>query len=487
MSPYDFFSRFFPEELYQVIADHTNTYAQHWIESRQPLSEHSRMKLWRATNADEIKAFISIEIAMGLTVTADRADHWSQHWLVGGQFAKIMSYNRYTLLKMCLHFADNTGQKPKDHPDYDPLYKIRIVLDRCVATYLENIIPGKNLSVDESMLKFKGRLYFKQYMPMKPVKWGIKLFALCDAETGAILRFFVYTGKSNNGESGGATKDVVMKLVEPLLGRGHVVYMDNFYTSPDLVAELKLAGTGATGTVRSNRKHLPPNLKNVSLKKGEPAKYWSTDHMTAFAWHDVKRVHVLSSIDNIGTTSVQVHTNKDVSGFRNVDKPKSIVDYNNNMGGVDTFDQLGSYSNYPHRSYKWYQVIYHFCIEAALVNGFIFCKNNDPKLTQRKFRLAVIDSLLETGAYAPHVQARRTSFVSPNVDPPLRLNTRCFLAKFENPKHKPDCRACSDRKSGNRHQTSWYCKTCQVPLCANKCFEVYHSRKDYQSVCKNRA
>ena len=75
MSPYDFFSRFFPEELYQVIADHTNTYAQHWIESRQPLSEHSRMKLWRATNADEIKAFISIEIAMGLTVTADRADH----------------------------------------------------------------------------------------------------------------------------------------------------------------------------------------------------------------------------------------------------------------------------------------------------------------------------------------------------------------------------------------------------------------------------
>ena len=100
---------------------------------------------------------------------------------------------------MCLHFADNTGQKPKDHPDYDPLYKIRVVLDRCVATYLENIIPGKNLSVDESMLKFKGRLYFKQYMPMKPVKWGIKLFALCDAETWAILRFFVYMGKIDNG------------------------------------------------------------------------------------------------------------------------------------------------------------------------------------------------------------------------------------------------------------------------------------------------
>ena len=53
------------------------------------------------------------------------------------------------------------------------------------------------------------------------------------------------------------------------------------------------------------------------------------------------------------------------------------------------------------------------------MNGFIFCKNNDPELTQRTFRLAVIDSLLETGAYAPHVQALKTSFVSPNVDPSL--------------------------------------------------------------------
>ena len=84
---------------------------------------------------------------------------------------------------------------------------------------------------------------------MKPVKWGIKLFALCDSETGAVLKFFVYTGKSNNGESVGATKDIVMNLLEPLLVKGHIVYMDNYYTSPELVAELKLAHTGATGTV----------------------------------------------------------------------------------------------------------------------------------------------------------------------------------------------------------------------------------------------
>ena len=44
-------------------------------------------------------------------------------------------------------------------------------------------------------------------------------------------------------------------LLRPLLAKTHVVYMDNYYTSPDLVAEPKIAGTGVTGTVRANRKH----------------------------------------------------------------------------------------------------------------------------------------------------------------------------------------------------------------------------------------
>ena len=98
-----------------------------------------------------------------------------------------------------------------------------------------------------------------------------------------------------------------------------------------------------------------------------------------------------------------------------------------------------------------------FCIEATLVNGFIyFAKTN---LKWQKIRLAVIHSVLivKTGAYAPYVLAHRNFFVSPDVDPPLRLNTRCFMAKFVYLKSKPDCRAYPDRKC-IRHQTS-----CNVP------------------------
>ena len=110
------------------------------------------------------------------------------------------------------------------------------------------------------MFKFKGRYYFKQYLPMKPVKLDIKLLALRDSETGAVLKYILES--LTMGILAGL-RNVVMTLLEPLLGKGHVVNMGNYYTSPDLVAELKISGTGVTGSVRANQKHLAPNIKTV--------------------------------------------------------------------------------------------------------------------------------------------------------------------------------------------------------------------------------
>lgn len=60
------------------------------------------------------------------------------------------------------------------------------------------MIPGQVLSIDEGMVPFKGRLSFKQYMKDKPTKWGLKCFLLCDAQTGYMHKFSVYTGKNQD-------------------------------------------------------------------------------------------------------------------------------------------------------------------------------------------------------------------------------------------------------------------------------------------------
>ena len=51
------------------------------------------------------------------------------------------------------------------------------------------------------MIKFKGRLLFKQYMPKKPTKWGIKCFSLNESDTGYTCAWQIYTGSQSQTET----------------------------------------------------------------------------------------------------------------------------------------------------------------------------------------------------------------------------------------------------------------------------------------------
>ncbi len=58
-----------------------------------------------------------------------------------------------------------------------------------------------------------------------------------------------------------------MKLVEPFLNIGYVVYIDNFYTSPLLLNDLLDVRTFASGTISTNRKFFPKMLKIETSEK----------------------------------------------------------------------------------------------------------------------------------------------------------------------------------------------------------------------------
>lgn len=59
--------------------------------------------------------------------------------------------------------------------------------------------PHENLTIDEMLIKYKGRCPFKQYMPNKPGKFGIKVFAICDSVTKYCYDTDAYLGKARNG------------------------------------------------------------------------------------------------------------------------------------------------------------------------------------------------------------------------------------------------------------------------------------------------
>lgn len=64
----------------------------------------------------------------------------------------------------------------------------------------------------------------------------------------------------------GLSYDVVMKLASPFLDQEYRIYMDNYYTSPQLLKDLYKKKTYATGTMASNRKGFPEEIKQVMAK-----------------------------------------------------------------------------------------------------------------------------------------------------------------------------------------------------------------------------
>ena len=88
-----------------------------------------------------------------------------------------------------------------------------------------------------------------------------KDFWVSDARTGYVVGFNIYTGKNSTQCAKIAktldpyctqTTKIVVGLMQKcnLVGKGHHVYLDNYYSSPELFSELHYLETFACGTMR---------------------------------------------------------------------------------------------------------------------------------------------------------------------------------------------------------------------------------------------
>lgn len=59
----------------------------------------------------------------------------------------------------------------------------------------EAYIPGWCMTVDEQLASFRGRCSFRQFIPSKPGRYGIKLWAICDSECSYVRKLIIYSGK----------------------------------------------------------------------------------------------------------------------------------------------------------------------------------------------------------------------------------------------------------------------------------------------------
>ena len=291
----------------------------------------------------------------------------------------------------------------------------------------------------------------------------------------------------------GMTAAVVLRLVEPVNGRGHHIYMDNYYTSPALFSRLRSLGFGACGTLRLTRRGVPAEAK-ARLEKGERRLVPVDEAMNVVQWHDKRLVSVLSTIHDDTPVAVERRSRRAPGGREMVEKPQAVVEYNKYMGGVDLGDQLLTYS---HRTRKWWRRTFFFLFDAAVVNSYTLYRQQQQErggrcLTHEQFRVELAKDLLAEANTATPLSTAAALSATPAshgqhpevLNPQSRLHDRHFpgqLGKTAAGKQiQHDCTVCSKRKGRGRKTTTYCCKQCQLPMCTVPCFELYHTKVDPQ-------
>ena len=112
------------------------------------------------------------------------------------------------------------------------MYKIRTILDIVVNNFRANYIPDREISLDEGMHDWRGRLRFRVYNPSKITKYGILVRMVCGSSTGYICNLQIYDGKC------GTLTETVGFLLQPYEGKGYHIYQDNYYNSVRQTNEL---------------------------------------------------------------------------------------------------------------------------------------------------------------------------------------------------------------------------------------------------------
>lgn len=451
-SPIDFFFLFFNINFINLILECTNKYGNQLKATAR--TSRARFTKWTDVTTSEFKVFIGLILFMGTVKLNRMAEYWSKNYLMNLSPHLFMSRDRFYLILRALNVQNNNRT--------ESIFKVKTLIDIFNQTMLSTYYPSKNIAIDESLILWKGRLSFRQYIKGKKHRYGVKLYVLADMH-GIILKIHVYAGAGDQLVGGrNHVKKVVMLLLEKYINKGHSLYIDNFYTSVGLAEELLDKNTYVTGTLRANRAGNPSlSSFNSKLKPGESIILHNKKKIVFTKWQDKREVLLLSSEHTShyeSTSSRRTRTPKY--------KPLVQIKYNKYMRAIDRHDQLLSYYSCQHKTLRWYKKVVIHLIQICLVNGFLLYRIiNNSNIELHPFRKHILEHLLQP----PNVPELTRSISEGKIHLPTMFPKRGGRVM------RKRCRVCY-AKTKKRVLVLYGCPDCpQCPgLCLAPCFREYH-------------
>ncbi|XP_066253023.1 piggyBac transposable element-derived protein 4-like [Euwallacea similis] len=423
----------------------------------------------RETNTIELKAALGLLYLAGVFRSSRQnlEDLWANDGTGVDIFRSTMPLKRFQILVACLRF-DCAGTR-NDRRRIDKLAPIRAIFERYINHCQECYTPSEYMTIDEKLEAFRGRCGFRQYIPNKPAKYGIKVFALVDARTFYIFNLEVYVGKQPDGPFSLSNKpdDIVLRLVEPIRGSNRNITFDNWFASyPLLIKLLKEYKLSAVCTLKKNKREIPPVMLAVRGREERSSMFGFQSNIMLVSYIPKKGKNVL-------LFSALHHDRKIDTDTNELKKPEVITFYNFTKGGIDVVDELSGTYSVSRNSRRWPLTLFYSILNSAAINAMIIWKSNNndktSKLPRRKFLkelgLSLVNEYREKRQENPHVrrelrrQIAETSGSSDGQgirgDPSAKrqkVSRRCCL-----------CPRKADRKS------FYTCHSCNRYICMDHC------------------
>ena len=328
---------------------------------------------WADISIEEIKKFIGLLILIG--VYKSKNEEVSQLWSrTDGRpiFNKIMSRQRFQRILRVLRF-DDAASRRRSHGRPDKLQPIKFCFELWNEALREAYVPGESMTVDEQLVTFRGRCPFRQYIPSKPGRYGIKIWAICDSANSYAWKMEIYTGKKvgqqrevNQGER------VVLSLTEEVQKSGRNITCDNFFTSVQLARKLLAMKLTLVGTIRRNGKELPASFVVTKGRELFSTQFGFQENVMIGSYCPKK--------GKVVTMLSTMHSQPDVDHNNEKKKPEMILYYNSTKGGVDTMDQMLRCYSVKRMTRRWPMVIFYNMIDVSALNGYIIMVVFEPHI-----------------------------------------------------------------------------------------------------------
>lgn len=357
----DCFCSVFDQQVIDIVIKYTN------IEAKKKRTN------WKEIDRAELLAFIGLLIIAGVDRSSKR-NYEEFFGLLRGMpiFRATMGLKRFKDLLRFMRFDDKGTRS--DRRSRDKLAPIRDVFDLINRNLKRMYSPGQNLTIDEQLVPFRGRCSFKQYIPSKPDKYGLKIFWICDAKTFYPLNAVPYLGRERSGSSRQTNigQNIVIELSQPYFNSNRTVTFDNFFTNYELAQYLKNNGMNCVGTVRKNKKFIPTEFLQ-SRRCNVGSNLFGFRQTTTLLSHIPRQNRSVIFLSTLHRTA-----NVEADG-----KAEINVFYNKTKGGVDTLDELCHTYSVQRKTNRWPFAYFMNLINVSCVAAFVLWRTLGGRIDQR--------------------------------------------------------------------------------------------------------